>query len=55
MEKREIIKIKEYTTFRFVHQENAERVAIALVSSGYFVRIVRASGEYLAYVYGQNN
>ena len=37
--KTQLIKIKEKIVFEFTHYENAERVALALCSSGYFVKI----------------
>ena len=53
-EKENTIEIKEEVVFGFGKKENAERVAIALCSAGYFCRIVGSSAiDYLVYVYKQ--
>lgn len=51
MKKENIIKIKEKTVFEFGHKENAEMVAIALCSAGYFCKIIQSNYNYLVYVY----
>lgn len=40
------IHLVEHTTFRFAHEENANRVGMALASSGYFIKVRRENTAY---------
>lgn len=51
MKKEKEIKIKEKVIFTFAYLENAERVAIALAMSGYYVRISKSSAGFILWVY----
>jgi hypothetical protein len=43
--------IVEHTSFAFTYYENATAVAMALSQSGYFVNIIRQSGNFRVDVY----
>ena len=45
------IKIKEKVVFTFVHQHNAERVVLAFLFVGYYVRCSVGSPGYIIYIY----
>ena len=45
------IKIIEKVTFSFGHMENAKNVAIALATTGYYVKIRQDVGRYVLEVY----
>ena len=46
------IMIEEVAVFKFAYRENAERVAIALTTSGYFTRVLRCSEiDFTGHVY----
>ena len=47
---KEIYKIEEKVTFKFAIQRNAQEVALALASAGYYVKITGGS-EYVVFVY----
>lgn len=49
--KREIIKTGLKSTFTFAHQDNAERVALALRRGGYFTKMLTGSNMYIVEVY----
>lgn len=49
--KPELIKIGLKATFTFGHQDNAERVAIALCRGGYFTKMLNGSSMYIVEVY----
>ena len=49
--KKEIIKIGLKATFTFGHQDNAERVALALCRGGYFTKMLNGSSVYIVEVY----
>ncbi len=47
MKKQEEIKIKEKVVFEFAYEKNAERVALALCMSGYYVKIRHDVGYFV--------
>lgn len=49
--KKEKIEIEEFVVFSLAQQNNVERVAMALASSGYFVRITTTGTGYAVSVY----
>lgn len=51
MEKKNIEKIVLFTSFEFVHWDNAVNTTMALAQSGFFTNIIKASGVYTVNVY----
>lgn len=49
------IKIYIKTIFEFAHEQNARNVAIALCSSGYLVKIMGGTGNWILMVYTSKN
>lgn len=47
----EEVSIKEKVVFTFVHLQNAQNVAIALASAGYYVRISNSGSGYIVWIY----
>ncbi len=51
----EVMEIEEKTFFNFTQLQNAQNVALALCSSGYYIKITQTGAGYTVWVYKHPN